>query len=179
MTTFKIGDRVRVAEKYRKDWPSDIGTGTVEDGYGPHLRVRWDGWISVSLYSPEVSAELELAPPATPADERAALVEASERAAIEADIALVSAKKAHRALVAYDEAHRTPTFAEKVAGLGIGAVLQSDPDGAILVRTRPGWWAQEMGTVGVNWRNGEVTDRGSWRILSEGVRVPAADEGVE
>jgi len=169
VSTFKIGDRVRVAQ-YCENRPCETGdvVREITSGYS----VRFDdgeqfGYFTASL---------------TLADERAVLVAARDLAKGDFDVkaglserAQANYQKHLAALTAYDEAHRTPTFAEKVAGLGIGAVLQSE----VIPQTR---WVKVLPCVWQSGQSGETRSDSdfthAWRILSEGVRVPAADEGV-
>jgi len=147
----------------------------------------FDALIVDLLREPAVNEKLlALFAPAVPADERAQLVAAIAALKTEESQAhevhqerLERTIAAEDALTAYDEAHRTPTFAEKVAGLGIGAVLIRDDDGRVVVRFKADRWIADTGPISVTYQSSELHNGEVWRILSEGVRVPAADEGVE
>lgn len=125
MTSFKTGDRVRVIDGGDRDGARDdsadgLGTVIMTD-YEPAFdtRVRWDRDNDSRAYWYD-HEDLELVPPAVPADERAALVAAQATAFDSQEIthrawrdAVIAASVAEDALTAYDTAHREPTFAEK------------------------------------------------------------------
>lgn len=175
MSEFKTDDRVRVAAhaQNRSGQVGEVcGVGTT------NIRVRFDDGIE-HVYRSDL---LTLVTSAVPADERAALVAAREeaegkalRAIADRDLAGKALTLAVRALYAYDLAHRPQSFAEKVAGLGIGAVLQhTGPERVLWIKVKPGEW--QISSVSNTRRLEDWFSREeAWRILSEGVPATSGE----
>lgn len=174
---FKVGDRVVGTYDGNTQEEGVVNFVSISPNMPTQSRHTYTVAVEGSKYT-SLYYEFELT--ALAVDERAELVEAYNAATVAESVAAKAKRAAQadytrrveatgaaaRALNAYDDAHREPTFSEKLDALSIGAVFERN--GNTFVKAGPNLFVRQYDLA----RFGAV-DFGKWgddvKIISEGV----------
>jgi len=160
---FNIGDHVeRVRDLDGSTLNVPVGTRFIVTHTTPQYAAGKGARLGVYNY------DLELV------NERDRLVEAADKAYARYEkrtARMTAARKiafdTRQALQVYDEAHRKPTFSERVAKLGLGAVVRGHT--TTYIKVTPNGWVSDKAAQTRLWPDSDFRTESQWTILSEGV----------